>query len=315
MRNATRIRLLDAEPDLARHLTEEERDEAAALTVPVVRVGPGALDIDGLLGSRAAFGALVLDGMLLRHLRVGEQTGLRLLGPGDLLSLSSAPASTLLVESGLRATAPTRLALLANDVLLAAHHWPRLVAGLQTRAAEQVDRVAVQLAICQLPRVEHRLLALLWLLAESWGHVTPLGTTLPLSLTHETLAGLIGARRPTVTLALGELTERGAVVRQDAGWLLVEPPPAPSGGPVDVRVPRIVESRPSLWGSREEPQSDRGPAFAELAATIARLRVEHIETAGQMRDGMARVAAARQRSGRLRERIRESRALRSRQAP
>ena len=79
--------------------------------------------------------------------------------------------------------------------------------------ADGAQRLAVQLAICQLPRVQDRVLAMLWLLAESWERVTSSGTTLSLSLTHQ---ALVGARRPTVTLALGELAERGAVVQQDA---------------------------------------------------------------------------------------------------
>ena len=72
--------------------------------------------------------------------------------------------------------------------------------------------MTVQLVICQLPRVEDRVLAVLWLLAESWGHVTPAGVRLPLALTHETLGALIGARRPTVTLALRKLTDDGTLV-------------------------------------------------------------------------------------------------------
>jgi len=58
------------------------------------------------------------------------------------------------------------------------------------------------------------------LLAERWGMVTPQGRIIRLPLTHETLGSLIGARRPTVSLALGDLAERGEVVRQDGGWLL-----------------------------------------------------------------------------------------------
>ena len=34
---------------------------------------------------------------------------------------------------------------------------------------------------------------MMWLLAESWGQVTSAGTTLPLTLTHDTLGGLVGA--------------------------------------------------------------------------------------------------------------------------
>jgi len=58
-------------------------------------------------------------------------------------------------------------------------------------------------------------MALMWLLAESWGRVTPAGIRLPLSLSHEVLGGLIGSRRPTVTLALTKLAEQGSLTRQD----------------------------------------------------------------------------------------------------
>ena len=52
------------------------------------------------------------------------------------------------------------------------------------------------------------------------GKVTPAGIRLQLSLTHEMLGRLIGARRPTVTLALKELAEQNSVIRQDSGWLI-----------------------------------------------------------------------------------------------
>jgi len=51
----------------------------------------------------------------------------------------------------------------------------------------------------------------------------------PVSLTHDALGELIGARRSTVALALNELSERGAVVRQNGSWLLLESPPEPIG--------------------------------------------------------------------------------------
>ena len=80
----------------------------------------------------------------------------------------------------------------------------------------------------------------MWLLAESWGRVTQAGIRLPLGLTHDVLGALVGARRPTVTLALRELTERGAILidgveigegsftMTDAVELLPSPPLVPS---------------------------------------------------------------------------------------
>lgn len=70
-------------------------------------------------------------------------------------------------------------------------------------------------------------MALIWQLAESWGRVTPAGTRVPLSLSHEVLGGLVGARRPTVTLALSKLAKQGSLIRQGDEWLILEPPATP----------------------------------------------------------------------------------------
>jgi DNA-binding IclR family transcriptional regulator len=49
---------------------------------------------------------------------------------------------------------------------------------------------------------------------------------LPLRLTHETLAGLSGAQRPSVTTALRTLERDGALRRDEqGGWLLLGDPP------------------------------------------------------------------------------------------
>jgi hypothetical protein len=209
------------------------------------------------------------------------------------------------MERGCRVVATARLALLGRDVLVGAHRWPRLLAGLHARTAEQIERVAVQLAICQLPRVEDRLLALLWLLAENWGRVTPAGTSLPLALTHETLGALVGARRPTVTLALGELAERGAVVRQGRSWLLTERPATPAQSAREPHPPALVLDEPgSPWGVRESPRAGLRDHEA-MMRTVRRLEAEHAERAALIRSGLTEMRDARIRSRLLRERLRE----------
>jgi hypothetical protein len=83
-------------------------------------------------------------------------------------------------------------------------------------------------AIGHLTRVDDRLLALLWCLAERWGRVVPDGVLVNLRLPHRTLAGMVGARRPSVTTALGQLIARNAIERRvDGGWILHGPPPEP----------------------------------------------------------------------------------------
>ena len=56
--------------------------------------------------------------------------------------------------------------------------------------------------------------------------MTTEGIALRLPLTHRLLAELIGARRPTVTTAVGQLESRGALSRRPRDeWLLHGSPP------------------------------------------------------------------------------------------
>jgi CRP/FNR family transcriptional regulator, cyclic AMP receptor protein len=316
---ATSVRLLEIEPDLGRFLTPEERKAASGLAVPVRQLSKPGLDINEQLERSHAFGGVVLDGMVLHTLRSGTQTGARLLGPGDIVSLSGDGQSMLLSESTCRTAAPTRLALLGSEVLAAARQWPRIVAGLHTRLAEQTERLGAQLVICQLSRVDQRLLALMWLLAESWGHVTLSGTTVPLTLTHDTLGSLVGARRPTITLALRDLTERGAIVRQDRGWLLLESPPEAEGEANGIRVPTLIPQGDSRWASAEEtgvePIVDARDIPATIAAmreTLAALHEHHVQTEDRTRERLKTLRAARERCARSRERVTRQRLSRMR---
>ncbi len=309
------VRLLAIEPDIGRYLTSEEGDGAETLSVPARDLAPGPLDVHGLLTGSGAFGAFIVTGVLLHHLQIGEQPALRLLGPGDILSLSEAPPS-LLTASRCVTVVSTRLAILGTEFLVAARRWPRLIAGLHVRTAEQGDRLATQLAICQLPRVDQRLLSLMWMLAESWGYVTPHGTRLPMSLTHDTLGGLIGARRPTVTLALRELAERGAVVRQGDGWLLLEDPRDPEPVHEPLTGPSLIASEPSRWSVPAEParRQVETAAYEELKATVRRLSEQHRHDAQRMGERLRVTRELRAQAARSRERI-ASRRLNRRQAP
>jgi hypothetical protein len=58
--------------------------------------------------------------------------------------------------------------------------------------------------------------------------VVPGGVLVSLRLPHRTLAGMVGARRPSVTTALGQLIAREEIERRpDGGWLLLGDPPEP----------------------------------------------------------------------------------------
>lgn len=220
------VSLLEIEPDLAAVLSDEQQIEAERFLLPVAAIDKGA-DVVGLLDESGAFGAIVLEGMLIQTLQISEDPTLRLIGPGSFLPPAHPRLSVPVVSAQLFVPVPTRLVLLGDQMLIAARRWPWIVSSLHARLLEHSERLATQLAICQLPRVEDRLMAMMWLLAESYGHVTPAGTRLRISLSHEVLGGLIGARRPTVSLALRKLAEEGSLVRQQDAWLILEPPAAP----------------------------------------------------------------------------------------
>jgi hypothetical protein len=219
-------------------------------------------------------------------------------------------------QSVYRTPGELRLALLDDRVLGAAQHFPRLFVGLHLRMGEQHQRLAAQLVICQLPRVEDRILGMLWLLAETWGRVTPAGTMLPVALTHDALGECIGARRPTVSLALRELADRGAVVRQDGGWVLLEP----LAGISDATLARLPERAVEVSGNggvawTAEPSTDRHGSRSEtLKAIVAVLRESHARAQRDVRRRLATSRSLRERNVATREELVTAR-RRRRQAP
>lgn len=237
------VSLLEIEPDLGAWLGSEEQERARRLRVPTARLGASSPELDRVLEETDAFAALVIDGMVMHRMTIAGRAVLRLLGPGDIIVHTWAPRSEILGRSSKHAIDDTRIALLGRQLVSAAREFPGLIVGLHMRLGDQHQRLAVQLGICQLPRVQERVLALLWLLAESWGRVTPSGTLLPVKLTHSMLGALVGARRPTVTLALGDLVDRGALLVQDDGWLLLSEPMTTTDAPPDGIDPSIIAAR------------------------------------------------------------------------
>jgi CRP-like cAMP-binding protein len=218
------VRLLDYEPALASSLRAERRAEAhATAEATVIDVQPGARSLAELAGEQtSAYGILLLDGLVNRSVVLDSIASAQLLGRGDLVSVATETQEALIpVEIRWTVIEPAMVALLDERFLLTVRRWPELVAALFERVSAQEQRRDVHRALSQLPRVADRIHALLWLLAEHWGRVTPDGVILPLRLTHELLGQLVGAKRPTVSLALKELDEHGSVHRcADGGWRL-----------------------------------------------------------------------------------------------
>jgi CRP-like cAMP-binding protein len=221
------VRLLDALPGLAEHLTIEEAEVARrALVAPVHTVPRGPWDRSMFAHHpHHPFGAVVVSGLLARHVDIGGYPGLELHGPGDIVAGRELRRSTLPCGEAWQATTRSEIALLDDRFLVATRRWPRLVTALALHMQEQHDRLLLQLVVAEQPRVEDRLLLLFWQLSDRFGKVTPEGIVIRLALTHEALGRLIGARRPTVTLALRNLADRGALERRpDRSWLVREWP-------------------------------------------------------------------------------------------
>jgi CRP-like cAMP-binding protein len=219
------VQLLDVDPDLARGLDPRRAREAAqrlyarVIDVPRGRWTPGA----GLIRGSRPIGLLILGGVLVREATVGDHPSAELLGPGDLLrAWDDADTEELLPRTiDWSALTATRVAVIDHAFAVRAAQWPEVFAALIDRAARRAERLVVLQAIAHLTRVDDRLLALLWCLAERWGRVVPGGVLVSLRLSHRTLAGMIGARRPSVTTALGQLMARGELERRpDGEWLL-----------------------------------------------------------------------------------------------
>jgi hypothetical protein len=185
---------------------------------------------------------LIVEGLLGRELLADDVASLELLGPGDILRPWDESAGSELLEAVVRwsALAPTRLALLDHQLAVRLAGYPEIHDALLERFVWRSRRLAVLQAISQLNRVDRRILALLWHLAERWGRVTPGGVAVPLTLSHRMLGQLVGARRPTVSSAIGDLTRAGKLSRgPDGAWILTGPP---VGAP-DARTSSFVAPR------------------------------------------------------------------------
>ena len=247
------VQVLEVDPELARGLDRARAREAGLrLRAHAFEIGRGRWLPNPATFARARpIGLLLIDGLLLRETIVDEHPAAELLGPGDLLRTWDDAEHEELLPRTVEWTALTaaRVALVDHAFVARASQWPEVLAALLDRAAQRAERLVVLQAIAHLTRVEDRLLALFWCLAERWGRVLPDGVLISLPLSHRTLAGMIGARRPSVTTALGKLIARGTLERRAEGeWLLRGDEPL-DGDSTVLRGLGSAWKRPAPWVS------------------------------------------------------------------
>ena len=214
--------LVDVDPELTAGVPPEELGLLRrVLTRPRYDIPKGRWSPELLRGhDNGVFAILVIEGALVREVDLTDRHCAQMLGPGDVLQPSS-DGGPLGSAVSWTAAHPTSVVALDDRFTRAAQRWPSLALNLHRRLLDQTDRTALHAATAQLPRVDRRILALFWQLADRWGRVTPFGIEIPLQLTHETIGRLVGAQRPTVTLALRDLTAERGLTRTSTGrWIL-----------------------------------------------------------------------------------------------
>jgi CRP-like cAMP-binding protein len=269
-------RLLDIDADLADALGPDIAAHARArVGVATVELPPGSWRPENLVRQmHGPFGLIVCKGLIVRELDLAGTLTTDLLGPGDIVALGRAGDGLLATAERWHVSGQATVAILDERILPALHVWPALGSRLIARAARQAARAAEQRAISQLPRVELRIRALLWHLAERWGRMGPSGVVVPLELTHGALGHLVGARRPTVTLALSELARDGAVVRREDGAWILRHDSNPSMPAVDGDRPVPIVTL--LPGMTHLPPRSRPMVTAQVDARLLAERVQHV---------------------------------------
>ncbi len=215
--------LLDLDDDLADEIEVRMRFSARQhTTARLLDAETGECDLEAWFARVGRGpGLLIVDGLLAVDTRVADRTITELLGAGDLLQPPGRHDDELVDrETVWHALHPSRLALLDTDFAERVRYWPQILNALFRRAERRSDDLDVVRAISCQPRLEVRLVLLLWHMAVRWGKVEPAGLRLNLPLTHRLLGQLVAAERPSVSHALRRLSQAGIVTGTAGEWHL-----------------------------------------------------------------------------------------------
>jgi CRP/FNR family transcriptional regulator, cyclic AMP receptor protein len=207
------------------------------VVVPRHELEQGRWSPEALLGDSARpFAALLLRGLVSHDVMIAGRCSANLLGPGDLFRPWRSIDASVPCGERWTASAGAAIAVLDERFAESARRWPGLSSVVCERLADQLETATMRAAIIGLPRVESRVLALFWQFADRWGVVRPEGVVLELALTHAVIGHLIGAQRPTVSLALQALASDGLLQRGATGaWTLAHESAATLGSDADRR--------------------------------------------------------------------------------
>lgn len=188
--------------------------------VPVLHLGKGPWSPPPeMLNDPLAL--IVLDGVLLRCVTIAGRLSAQVMDDGEMVHPWFEHQGSVPAKMKWTALEPLRLAVLDKRFERLAERWPRLHTVLHKRSTEQITRTAVHGALLALPRVDARILGLVWHVADRRGRVGSEGVAVRLPLTHLQLGQLVGAQRSTTTLAVHRLAAEGLLTSDGSGnWLL-----------------------------------------------------------------------------------------------
>ena len=245
--------LLDLDDDLAEGVELRMRVSARQhATARLLEAETGECDLSLCFANVGRGpGLLIVDGLIAIDTQVADRTSSELVGGGDLLQPPDEDEDEMVgSETVFRALMPTRLALLDSDFADRVRAWPQIVQSLFRRLERRAAELDMLRAISSQPRLEVRLVLLLWHLAGRWGRVEPTGFRLCLPLTHRLLGQLVAAERPSISHALRRLSEAGIVTGTPGDWHL--------HGSVDEHLESLIERTARLDPGAGRKTADQG---------------------------------------------------------
>lgn len=227
-RELERVRLLDADPDLGvavpAHDLEDATERSAVGTRTFSRgvwTPADQLEADVVL--------YVLSGAMARRVSVEGRSSLEILGPGQVLRPRlAAGEDTVAAQAAWRVLAPSWVGVLDSRFWERMARYNSVWLALMDRSLLRSRALSMRLAIVGVPNLAVRLRLFLWHLADSYGRVGERGVIIDLPLSHEMLAELLSASRPSISKAMKELERSGDLSRVDGKRVVLHGEYAPA---------------------------------------------------------------------------------------
>lgn len=227
------VELCRADPDLLARV--DEREESAArdqLRVEAFDLGMKEALPELFRHSQGApaVGLFILEGVLLKRVRVAEGTGgsLELLGAGDVLRPWQGDEDFLSVPATAtwEVLLACRLAVLDRGFERVAARWPEIQTALGARLVQRANSATLLAALRDVDPASARVEVLLWHLSDRWGRRGREGVIMPLNLKQGSIGELVGISRQWANRAIGELEAAGRISRKvETGYMLLGRPP------------------------------------------------------------------------------------------